>query len=200
MPPFAIRHGANLPHWTTDQGSYAVTFRLADSLPAAVRQRLADERDRLLAAARDSDGHLPPADAARLRHLHDERIQQWLDAGHGACHLQDPRIADMVAHALTCFDGHRYRLHAWAVMPNHVHALFTPAPDHGLARILHSWKSFTAKAALRILGCHGPFWQAESYDHLIRNEDDFQHARHYIRANPERAGLVGWRWVGGDQA
>jgi hypothetical protein len=68
-------------------------------------------------------------------------------------------------------------------------------PGHALPSVLHSWKSFTAKAANRLLGRTGDFWQTEYYDHLIRDEADYAHALHYLLENPVVAGLSDWPWV-----
>ena len=94
------------------------------------------------------------------------------------------------------FDGTRYELMAWCIMPNHVHAIVQPLPGYDLSQITHSWKSFTAHEANGILQRSGEFWQPESYDHLIRDEADFQHCLYYLLSNPEKAGLVNWPWVG----
>ena len=96
----------------------------------------------------------------------------------------------LVAGAVTFFDGERYDLHAWVVMPNHVHAVFWPRPGHTLSSIEHSWKSFTANEANKLLSRAGEhFWQKESYDHWIR--DDEEHARlcAYVADNPVKAKL-----------
>jgi hypothetical protein len=74
--------------------------------------------------------------------------------------------------------------------------VFRPRKGHDLPEILHSWKSFSAKEANKALSRSGVFWQEESYDHLIRDEDDFRHALTYVLDNPEKAGLKGWKWVG----
>jgi len=82
-----------------------------------------------------------------------------------------------------------YRLHAWVIMPNHVHLLITPWVP--VSKLLQSLKRFTATEANRILGRSGqPFWQAESYDRLVRNEQEFQRIARYIEMNPVKAGLV----------
>ena len=80
-------------------------------------------------------------------------------------------------------------------MPNHVHVVFRPIGNHQLAAILHSWKSYTANAANRILKRTGSFWQREYYDHLIRNEEDFLRIVRYVMNNPVKAGLRDWPWV-----
>ena len=74
-----------------------------------------------------------------------KRLHEWIDAGHGACLLRGPEIASMVQDTFLHFDGDRYRLHAWVVMPNHFHVLFEPLDDWPLGKIVASWKKFTAR-------------------------------------------------------
>jgi len=117
------------------------------------------------------------------------RVEEWLDTGAGDAWLRDPRISQLVEDALLHFDGMPYRLHAWVVMPNHVHVLFTPMEGSTLSGILHSWKSYTAKEANRILGRSGEFWQEEYFDRYVRNEEPYWAAVEYIEQNPVKAGL-----------
>ena len=117
------------------------------------------------------------------------QIESYLDAGHGECHLKRPEVAGLVQENLLHFDGDRYHLFAWAVMPNHVHALIETL-ETPLSEILHGWKSFTSKAANRFLQREGEFWQAEYFDRYIRDEEHFGKAVRYIENNPVKAGLV----------
>ena len=132
--------------------------------------------------------------------LEDERekrikIENYLDSGCGECYLRQPEIAKLVQENLLHFDGERYRLLAWVVMPNHVHTLIeimqTP-----LAEILHGWKSYTAKAANHLLRRSGDFWQSEYFDRYIRDEEHLCKVVRYIENNPVKAGLAkspeGW--------
>ena len=80
-------------------------------------------------------------------------------------------------------------------MPNHVHVVARLLPGQTLATVVHSWKSFTAKRANAILGREGTFWQREYYDHLIRNEGEFERAMNYVADNPAKAILKDWKWV-----
>jgi REP element-mobilizing transposase RayT len=80
-------------------------------------------------------------------------------------------------------------------MPNHVHVLFQLFQGESLAKLVGSWKSFTTRRINATLNRHGSLWQDESYDHLIRDENEFVRAANYIRDNPVKAGLIGWRWV-----
>ena len=94
-------------------------------------------------------------------------MDRWLDrATSGPLFLQQHEIAQVVIDAVQ--DGevrfHRYELHAFVVMPNHVHLLVTPNVPAN--KWLGPLKGFTAYQANRLLGRHAPFWQDESYDHL----------------------------------
>ena len=109
----------------------------------------------------------------------------------GPLYLRRPEIAllavDAIQHGQDSLN--MYQLHAYAVMPNHVHLLITPHLE--LARITHSLKRFTARAANLVLCQTGqPFWQDESYDHLVRDANEFDRIEAYIENNPVRAGLV----------
>ena len=161
-----------LPHFDQAGVIQMITFRLADALPAA----------RLDALERDPDVR---ADAERRR-----RLEAYLDAGHGACHLRNPRIAQLVESALWHFDGSRYRLQAWVVMPNHVHVLIEPIADHPISIVVQTWKSFTAREANVFLGRKGRFWQPDYFDRTIRDERHIEAAIRYIHDNPVKAGLA----------
>ncbi len=82
-------------------------------------------------------------------------------------------------------------------MPSHMHAIIWPLPSSELDDLLHSQKSFTAHRANQLRGATGSFWQDESYDHLIRDDEDLWHAIRYLDANPSKAGLRDWEWCGG---
>ncbi|MBN1591776.1 MAG: transposase [Candidatus Coatesbacteria bacterium] len=194
--PLVIRHGAYLPHWTREGATYSVTFRLADSLPAGVFQSWKLEREKITFNAESQNRALTEHEEKRLSELIPEKLEKYLNDGHGECWLKDGRIAVIVRDALRHFDGERYEIAAWCVMPNHVHVVVRPKAGHTLSDILHSWKSFTANRINQVLGRTGAVWQAESYDHLLRDEQDFQHAVAYILDNPRVAGLENWPWCG----
>ena len=126
------------------------------------------------------------------------RIEAALDAGHGESWLKDARISDIVERAFLHFDAERYRLHAWVIMPNHVHVVATPLANWTLADITHSWKSFTAKKANTMVNRSGLFWAREYFDRVIRDEVHFANAVSYVERNPVKAGLCGrpedWRF------
>jgi len=176
----------NLPHWRQPGAAYFVTFRLADAVPATLLREWKEELKTWLKF------HPEPWDA-RTKHEYQRRFQEsreeWLDRGHGSCLLREEFAAEIVAGALKHFQGTRYLLDAFVVMPNHVHALLLPLNGHSLSEILHSWKSFTGKELKRRSGKQDVVWQDENYDRLVRDEKDLQHFRDYIECNPSKAGL-----------
>ncbi len=191
-----IRQGAYLPHWTKDNGVYAITFRLADSLPQSVLKEWFAERDAIVVRARNSGRALTAEEARELHRLHSARVEEYLDGGAGQCWLRDDAIARIVVDALKHFDGDRYRLLGWVVMPNHVHAVTQLKSGEVLSDLMRSWKTFSARAANLKLGRTGDFWQPEYYDHLVRDNDDLIHAVDYAWDNPDKAGFSNWKWRG----
>jgi REP element-mobilizing transposase RayT len=203
--PNPLRSGVHsrgyLPHVKREGASYFVTFRLADALPREVLLRFEGqraERLRLLCAAKekgwttqDSEGEIN-RDFQRL-------IERYLDKGCGACHLRRPDLAELVARAILHFEGERLLLSEWVIMPNHGHVVLWPMPNHLLSDILKSWKQYTSRRAKRILGMdEAPFWQPESFDHWIRDDDEKGRICRYVRNNPVTARLCArpedWRW------
>jgi REP element-mobilizing transposase RayT len=117
------------------------------------------------------------------------RIERYLDQGYGETFLKRPEVARMVQNSLLKFDGIRYHLFSWVVMPNHVHCLMTRFEEYELSDILHSLKSFTSHEANKILRRDGQFWIEEYFDRYIRNEQHFARTVRYIENNPVKAGL-----------
>jgi REP element-mobilizing transposase RayT len=191
-----VRSRGKLPHWEEHYAIHFVTFRLADSLPQSVLRKFEFERTNIVATARAAGRDLTPFEKTRLEELFSEQIEQKLDIGAGRCFLAKPVVADQVSETLRHFDRVRYCVYAWCVMPNHVHVLFRLLADCELAEVLHTWKSYSAKSANRLLRRTGRFWQHEYYDHLIRSEEEFYRTVTYILNNPKKAGLRNWRWVG----
>ena len=192
----SIRQDAHLPHWTREGGIYAVTFRLADALPKPVLEAWLSERKGIVEEARRHNRQLSDEEMERLNQLHAEKVEKHLDAGHGACLMNRPDAAEIVQNALKHFSGKRYKLLAWCIMPNHVHVVLQPSSGHTLPDILDSWKSFSATKVNAAVQRKGELWQAEYFDHLIRDEKDLAHCVDYAWRNAERAGLADWRWCG----
>jgi REP element-mobilizing transposase RayT len=177
----AFRNRGYLPHLEQPNSVYFVTFRLAGSLPKEV---LAEWQAQ--ATEEGSDDELT------------EKIQRYLDLGNGVCHLRNPQVARIVRDALLHFDGTRYRLLTWCIMPNHVHILCGLLQGYELKDLLHSIKSFTANKANALLHRKGRFWQREYYDHVVRDRREYGATMQYILNNPAAAGIGDWPWVGFD--
>jgi REP element-mobilizing transposase RayT len=119
-----------------------------------------------------------------------KKLETLIEEGRGACLLRDPECADIVQQALEHFDGERYRLIAWVVMPNHVLVLVGQIAGFRLADVVGAWKSFTAKKINKIRNVNGAVWAREYHDRYIRDERHFHSAISYIENNPVKAGLA----------
>ena len=164
-----------LPHFDGGAIPQFVTLHLANSVPTKVVARWQQQLRHLT--------------EAEQRVVSQTRVERYLDMGYGQCLLKDPRIAAMVQESLLAFDGLRYELFAWVIMPNHTHSLLTPSQAWSLERLIHSHKSYTAHEANRILNRVGQFWMNEYFDRYIRNADHFRNTVRYIENNPVKAGL-----------
>ncbi|MFC5454846.1 transposase [Prosthecobacter fluviatilis] len=187
----------NLPHWDQAQSTYFITWRTADSIPRVVWQRWRQERNSWLLAhdinpaSRDWRLDFEMLDEAARDDFRQfaRSLESELDGCHGECALRDPQIARLVADALHHFDGSRYVLGDYVVMPNHVHLLVGGLAREAMLKQVESWKRWMAIGINQTLGRSGRFWQDESFDHLVRNEASFEKFRAYIARNPVMAGL-----------
>lgn len=164
-----------MPHFDGSAVTQFVTIRLADSLPQNVLEKFRREIE--------------------VRFVEDiERrtmisIENFLDSGYGKCFLRNKSVAEIVRNSLIRFDGERYKLFAWVIMPNHIHILMKPIRHWSLNKILHSFKSFTALEANKSLDRSGKFWMREYFDRYIRDAEHFEKAFLYIVNNPVKAGF-----------
>ena len=164
-----------LPHVDAPGTTQFMTFRLADSMP---QDLLAKWRAEL------AEGNITDADVRK-------RIEYFLDSGYGSCALRDRRIANEIRETLLKWNGKRYRLIAWVIMPNHVHILIEMMEEYSLSEVMHSIKSYAAHQANKILGQKGRIWAVESFDRYIRDAGHFRNTIRYIEENPVKAGLCG---------
>jgi REP element-mobilizing transposase RayT len=164
-----------LPHFDGIAAPQFITLCLADSLPKKVILRWKEE--------------LKTLSSKQERIVLQNRIESYLDQGYGKAYLRDPRVAGMVQNSLLKFDGLRYKLFAWVVMPNHTHSLMTRSEDRELKDIMHSLKSFTSHEANKILRRKGQFWLEDYFDRYIRSEKHFRKTVEYIENNPVKAKL-----------
>jgi REP element-mobilizing transposase RayT len=160
-----------LPHRDSPGLTQFMTYHLADGFPAELR-----------------------AEWAALLKIEKERerrkeLEAYLDKGRGQCWLRRPRLAKVCEAGFLHFNGQRYALKAWCVMPNHVHVLVdvTTVP---MSEFVKSWKGFTARECNAILGRNGGFWADDYWDTYMRDADQERRAVQYIENNPVKAGLV----------
>ena len=183
------RHRQSPSHWEQPGATYFVTFRLADSLPAGRLAQWREERDAWL------KWHPEPWSTAQEREYHERfsgALERWLDEGHGQCLLRRTDVRAAVAEVLTKFDRDRYWQHAWVLMPNHAHLLFSMKPGVGLSELLKAWKGASSRAAGVVLGrgmSKPAFWQKDYFDRLVRDAAHFGNCVRYIHRNPAKAKL-----------
>jgi type I restriction enzyme R subunit len=208
----------HLPHWRQDGVIYFVTFRLADSIPAQVLEAWEEDRRRWLAVHGITGNLAPDQFDARYRQIPEgvrraferetlRRIHVELDRCHGACLLRNRDASDILANALHFHHGKRLYCGDFIIMPNHVHWLLLPCGEEQLEQLTGSVKRFSAVRINRLAKRSGTLWQAESFDHIVRNARQLVYLREYIRDNPAKAGLptgeflyyrADWLKVGGE--
>ncbi len=206
-----------LPHWQPATAIIFLTWRLHGSLPREALERLAAERALL------KKQPLRPGETGRDRAQRDSKglfgltDDMLASRSAGPTWLADDRIARLMVDNLFHYDGRLYTLHAFVIMPNHVHVLVHPLEKGEsageakppatkpasrpvpLSRITQALKGYVAYEANRLLARTGlPFWQDESYDHWVRSVAEYGRIVAYIENDPVRSGLAGspeeWRW------
>ncbi len=168
-----------LPHFDSDTLPQSITIRLNDSLPDHVLEKMQEEAK----ADEDLEKQI--------------KIEEYLDAGHGACWLQRPDCAQLMVDTLKFYDGDRYRLQDWVIMPNHAHVSYDQ-PHKPMGKILHGWRSYSANEINKMVGRTGRLWHRGFFDRYIRDAQHFFNVQCYIFLNPVKAGLVDdpfdWPW------
>ena len=222
---FSKRHR---PHIQPPDSILFVTYRLAGSIPRAVARQykakkdwLVDQLKRINLDARETDSPDLKKSLEDVENFNRAWFVKFEDIMHkvsaGPVWMKDERIAEVVAESLRKLDGEAYRLDAYSVMSNHVHAVFKPflsekdlregldpeghlvftSKHPSLSRIMQSLKGSSSRECNRLLSRTGQFWEHESFDHVVREGKFFQTIK-YVLNNPVKAGLVRewreWRW------
>lgn len=186
----------NLPHWFQPGVATFVTFRAADSMPQVALKRW-DEQQRLFLKTHDihcdnertAQAQLPSALRMQFRRFRISSFNKLLDKAYGECALRRSEVAQIVAETLWAFDGVRYDLDCFVVMPNHVHVLVGIRSGWELRAECDNWLHYSALRVNQLLGRSGAFWQDEPFDHCIRSPEQFEWTRRYIWRNPHVARL-----------
>ncbi len=196
-------HDRLRPHWGQAGAIVFVTARLNDSIPQDVIQRWGREKtDWIQRACKrlkiteslDQPWHALieqlPEDDQHLFHRHFNRQRETkLDECLGSCILRNPEFAEIVSDSLLHFDGVRYRMGDFVIMPNHIHLLAAFQDAVSMETQFDSWLHYTATKINRKTGVRGHLWQQEPFDHLVRSVEQYEYLRNYIRDNPSKANL-----------
>jgi len=207
--------------------TFFVTFRLAGSLPANVIEHLRTDRERAKKRIEEINNRKTRSDEwYEFNNDYFSRFDGLLDKESNSPQwLREPSVVQMVHNAILFQDRKQYDLIAHCIMPNHVHMVLEittvgrltesttnrdgrdmvrPGSPQGVStyivtQILGSLKKYTALRANRLLHRTGPFWQHESYDHVVRDDSDLERIVDYVLMNPVSAGLIDpyekWPWT-----
>jgi type I restriction enzyme R subunit len=189
----------DLPHWDVDGAAYFVTTCLKASIPAKGVREITRFRDELQGRPQPVDMSRAGWESLRWK-MNFARVEHWLDREAANRALEQSNLAEVVVNSMLYFAGQRYDLLAYVVMPSHMHWVFQPLPEwtrnlpadgpSAREKIMYSLKRFIANACNRLLQRRGTFWQAESYDHWIRDADEMDRIIRYVENNPVKACLV----------
>lgn len=160
----------HLPHLTPSGGCFFITFCTADSIPIhkAIGKKNKSSNDFIKEF--------------------DQRKHEC-----NSVDLSLPVIGGIIKKAIEKYDNIYYELLYYCIMHNHVHLVIDtgfkkePEPLH---KIMKQIKGSTSRAINLLMNQSGPFWQKDSYDHLIRNEKELGNIGDYIIENPVKAGKV----------
>lgn len=171
----------SLPHWHQTGKMTFVTFRLCDSIPKSVVDKILLDYE--LKLSLNKCGY-EKKELELWKWEKYNRIEKYLDKGIGECLLNNLECRDIVTQALLHFDNVRYKLVSYVIMPNHVHVVLMPYGKWMVQDIIKSIKHYSALQINRLLGRVGQVWQKESFDRIIRNEEHYLNILKYIYNNP----------------
>lgn len=164
-----------LPHFDGENKVQFVTFRVYDSLPVNVVQRMQDEVRIMPESVHKQEAR--------------KRAEVWLDRGYGSCWLLDPVVAEILTQELWQLDGEDYMLLGWCIMPNHVHVVCELSDQREMWKVIKRWKAISAQQINKILNRPGAVWYREYFDRFIRTDVHLQSTLEYVHQNPVRAKL-----------
>jgi putative transposase len=197
-PKVEVRISAHCrPHWSQAGAVVFITFRTRDSIPREVVERWdREKREWLRDRGKDNGAHwsvivptLSEGERAEFNKTFNRCREAFLDSCHGRCLLRRPELSKIVAASLLHFDGARYRMGDFVVMPNHVHLLAVFPTEDAMREQCDSWLHYTAVQINRAIREKGKLWQQEPFDHLVRSAEQYEYLRQYIANNPQTARL-----------
>lgn len=201
-------HRRNLPHFYRTNSTYFITYRLKDSIPISkineLRNRNEFNRD---FKTKEEKYH--------SYEKYFEEYDKLLDNNRKKRYLSNPKVAEVVRKSLHYYDHREYKLICYTIMPNHVHLVFhllentqtgmsvlqdkdvtqsfkaeRNSEQERISKIMQSIKGYSSREANIILNRKGSFWQSESYDHIVRDENELEKIIKYVIYNPVKVNLV----------
>ncbi|MCF7815334.1 MAG: hypothetical protein K9N09_12215 [Candidatus Cloacimonetes bacterium] len=193
----------NLPHYQPGNGIFFITTCLAKALSTKIiselKQRKIDFQNMIKKVSENQKIFV-------LKEFHRSYFRDFESFIHSQSKkdwLIRTSIQQVIKENLLFWDGVRYKLIAFCIMPNHLHLMIKPFQKgkhmyESLSKIMFTMKSFTANECNKILDRSGQFWLHESYDHYIRNFKDYEYHLKYLLENPVKSNLVNkWKdWNG----
>jgi REP-associated tyrosine transposase len=196
-----IFYRRNLPHFHFEYSYYFITFRLFNSLQKEIVLKLKKEYyNNKKVFLKISNKRIQKIKLYELQKRYFGKFDYYLDTNQECInYLSAPEIAKIVYEAIRYRDGKEYELISFCIMPNHVHMLiFVKRFVKPFYRVMQSLKRYTATESNKIINRKGSFWHEESFDHIVRNREEYHNILNYIMYNPVKAGLVkkisDWKW------
>ena len=180
---------SSLPIWTMDHAIYSVVLHLADSIPVHERMKWAALREELKTLVKKERRDYTDEEIELLKTAYGERIEKYLAAGNGSCLLRDMRAANAVADVFEHDNGDICAIHAWTIMPNHVHLILQLKTGTELRPLLQKWKRISGHAVNRALAREGEVWMDDIYTRIISTPGEYGRQMSYLWNNPDAAGL-----------
>ena len=107
--------------------------------------------------------------------------------------FDEPRWVELLLVTLrNVKERHPFAMLGYVILPDHLHLLIKPAPPETHSTVMQSFKPNFTHAYKEITAIPDglKFWQKRFFDHVIRDEEDFERHLHYIHYNPVKHGLV----------
>lgn len=169
---------------------YFLTIHLRDAIDEEVRGEWISENDRL--QSMEAGGSINVEERRNFNRMLEQWFDRFLNAGAGSSLFLNDSQAREADAVLQQFNTARYRLHAWTVMPNHIHAVIQPAEGFRLADIVSTWRDSISSR----IGQPVTIFETEFFGRQLKSKEEYDRYVNEVQADAEKAGLSGWPWSG----
>ena len=178
-------HRRNLPHLYYNDGTYFITYRLFGSMPKEILSELNKLSNQELKIGFNQ------LELLKIENILNKYEELLNTNNYLPRYLSNESIAEICQRTIHYYDDNQYKLICYCIMPNHIHLIFTLLPNNkGISKIMQSIKRTSANESNKVLNKEGTFWQAESFDRLIRDDKELYFTINYVLENPVKAGLI----------